>query len=316
MPRPYAVTLGETMALFRSSEVGSVRQTRHFELSIGGAESNVAIALSRLGIEAHWIGRVGHDELGARIVRDLTAEGVRLHVTVDDEAESGLMIKERVTSEHTRVTYRRRGSAGSRLRPSDIESECITEAALLHVSGISLAISESARESVAHACALARAASVPVSFDVNHRSSLWNEADARGHYSRCAEGADIIFAGIDEAAVLLGREVSADDAVRALADLGPSEVILKLGERGCLALVDGVIHRLDAVPIVALDSVGAGDAFVAGYLAERLEGGCAERRLTTAVRAGALACLAPGDWEGSPTRETLRLLDSVDPVIR
>ena len=316
MMGPYAITLGETMALFRSSDVGSLRQTRDFELGIGGAESNVAIGIGRLGIEAHWIGRVGDDELGARVTRELQAEGVVLHVAVDADAETGLMIKERVTSQHTRVTYRRRGSAGSRLRPSDIRPEWIAEAGLLHLSGITLGLSPTARDAFMQALEIARTASVPVSFDVNHRSTLWNGLEAADHYRRAAALSTIVFAGAEEAAVLLAEKLSPEDTVHALARLGPSEVILKLGERGCLALIDGDLHRVEAIPITPLDSVGAGDAFVAGYLAERLAGEPAARRLATAVRAGALACLAPGDWEGNPTRTSLGLLSSVDPVLR
>ncbi|WP_370545011.1 sugar kinase [Herbiconiux sp. VKM Ac-1786] len=320
----YAVTVGETMALFRSAEVGSVRRVRDFELGTGGAESNVAIGLSRLGVESHWIGRVGGDEFGARILRDLRAEGVHVHAVVDEEADTGLMIKERLTSQHTRVTYRRRGSAGSRIRPEDIETERIAGAALLHLSGVTLALSGTARDALDRAVEIARAASVAVSFDVNHRSTLWSAEEAAGHHRRLAARADVLFAGEDEAAVLLGRtaagppgrESSWRETVLGLAELGPAEVVLKLGEHGCLALVDGALRRQEAVPITPLDSVGAGDAFVAGYLAERLAGVPVEQRLLTAVRAGALACLAPGDWEGAPTRRSLEVLAAADPVLR
>ena len=103
---------------------------------------------------------------------------------------------------------------------------------------------------------------------------------------------------------------------RAIAELGPSQVIVKLGASGCAAVIDGEELRVAAIPIIPLDTVGAGDAFVAGYLHELLNGSTPAARLETAVRAGAFACLGPGDWESLPTRADLALLDASDPVVR
>lgn len=127
--------------------------------------------------------------------------------------------------------------------------------------------------------------------------------------------ADLVFAGDDEAAILLGhREVPALAA--GLREIGPREAIIKLGERGCYADADGEQLWCEAIPVTAVDTVGAGDAFVAGYLAERLVGAPLPRRLETAVTAGAFACLTSGDWEGLPRRSDFALLGAVDPVQR
>lgn len=103
---------------------------------------------------------------------------------------------------------------------------------------------------------------------------------------------------------------------RAISDLGPREVIIKRGGLGAVALVDGVSLTRKAITIRAVDTVGAGDAFVAGYLSERLAGFAAPERLATAVRMGAFACLSHGDWEGYPRRDELDLLEAIDPVTR
>lgn len=312
------VTFGETMALLRPEEAGSLADADRLRVGIGGAESNVAIGLARLGADVAWLGRIGADGFGDRIVRELHAEGVQTLALVDDGAPTGLMIKERTTTDAARpVIYYRTGSAGSRLSADDLPALGIPDAALLHITGITPALSPSAHDAVLAAVASAAAAGVPVSFDVNHRPALWRDRDPAEVYRRLAASATIVFAGLDEAQLLLDSHPDAADAARAIAALGPSQVIIKLGADGCVALIDGVLHETSAVPVEVVDTVGAGDAFVAGYLAELLAGLPAEERLTTAVTTGAFACLSPGDWEGFPRRDQLGLLDPAPhPVIR
>jgi 2-dehydro-3-deoxygluconokinase len=289
----------------------------NFRLSIGGAESNVAIGLSRLGVATTWLGRVGSDGLGDRIARELRAESVTTMAIVDSEAATGLMIKERRTGDATRVTYHRSRSAGSRLNRGDVAQAGIANAAVLHLSGISLALSSSAADAVAAAVEEASAAAVPVSFDVNHRASLWNEHCAGPAYRDLASRATIVFAGIDEARLLVpNAEPTPTSLAKAIAELGPSQVLIKLGAEGCIAFVDGVEYVQAAIRVKAIDTVGAGDAFAAGYLAEFTRDLDIPERLVTAVTMGAFACLNDGDWEGYPRRDELGLLTKIEPVTR
>ena len=285
-------------------------------LSIGGAESNVAIGLARLGTESVWIGRVGDDRLGQRIRRELNAEGVQSHVVVDESASTGLMIRERRTAETTQVWYYRKGSAGSKVQPADIPAQLVSRASVLHLTGITPALSDSARATVFRAIKIARDNGVIVSFDVNHRTKLWSTKEATSVYLRMARESDIIFAGEEEARILAPSARSIDQLAESITALGPRQVIIKLGSEGCAALIDSASYRLPAVPIVPVDSVGAGDAFVAGYLSELVSGGDVERRLHTAVCVGAFQCLTVGDWEGLPTRQELMFMKSADPVTR
>ncbi|WP_210506983.1 sugar kinase [Naasia sp. SYSU D00057] len=309
------VTLGETMALFRPTGIGSLAHESEFRLAIGGAESNVAIGVARLGGTAAWIGRVGADSLGERVSRELRAERVDARVVVDGGARTGLMIKERRTPDHTGVLYYRAGSAGSRISPDDLDGALIRAAGVLHITGITPALSTSAAGAVFAAVDLADEAGVPVSFDVNHRATLWSAAEAVPVYQELARRADLVFAGEDEAAMLVGNGPPADLAAR-IAALGPGQVLIKRGAEGCFALIDGVAHEVAARTVSVVDTVGAGDAFVAGYLAELLAGEPAAARLATAVAAGAFACLGPGDWESLPRRADLAMLDRTDPVTR
>lgn len=305
------VTLGETMALLRPDEVGSIADIDRLRIGVGGAESNVAIGLARLGADVTWLGRVGADGFGERVVRELRGEGVDVIGVVDAEAPTGLMIKEHATTDSTRpVVYYRAGSAGSRLSAGDLPALGIPDATLLHVTGITPALSESAQDAVLTAIGIATDAGVPISFDVNHRAPLWRDRDAVETYRAIAGRSTIVFAGLDEAGLLIGDELDAGAAAEAIAELGPSQVVIKLGADGCLALIDGELHEVPAVAVQVVDTVGAGDAFVAGYLAELLAGRPAEARLATAVTTGAFACTSPGDWEGFPRRDQLDLLAS------
>ncbi|MBL0704002.1 sugar kinase [Sinomonas cellulolyticus] len=310
------MTFGETMALMRPTSVGPLSHVSNLGLSIGGAESNVAIGLNRLGTSVTWIGRVGDDSLGDLVLRELAAEGISTVAIRDPGAPTGLMVKETRTATASRVWYYRSGSAGSRLEAADLPDESIRKARALHVTGITPALSQSAATATLHAIDVAREAGTLVSFDLNYRAALWSPEAARGMYRQIVEKADVVFAGDDEAAILVGpAPTSLEYAVR-LAALGPSQAIIKSGADGCTAIIDGASHAKPAVETAVIDTVGAGDGFVAGYLAELLNGRPAEERLSTAVLVGAFACTVPGDWEGAPKRRELAILEASEPVIR
>ncbi|TQL47242.1 2-dehydro-3-deoxygluconokinase [Homoserinimonas aerilata] len=310
------VTIGETMALLGAPNVGPLQHEHSLDLSHGGAESNVAVALARLGTEVTWIGKVGADPLGELIVRELRAEGVRVEAVRDSEAPTSLMIKEHRTGSGTQVYYYRRGNAGGRLRSDEIDLALVRGATLLHVTGISPALSETMRQTIFDAVTAASEAGVPISMDLNYRSKLWTREEAAAEYARLLPHIDIVFAGDDEAAIVVGEADDPLELAHRLIAAGAKHAVIKLGEHGAVAVIDGAEHRRDAVPVNPVDTVGAGDAFVGAFLAERLNGEDVATCLTTAVTAGALACLVRGDWQGSPRRSELGLLGGGDPVSR
>jgi 2-dehydro-3-deoxygluconokinase len=317
--RSSVVTFGETMALLRMTEVGSLRHASQLAVGIGGAESNVAIGLQRLGVDASWLGRIGDDPFGARVAREIRAEGVEVRAVVDAEAPTGLMVKERPSAASSAVHYYRAGSAGSRLTSEDIPAAWIEDASLLHVTGITVLLSESARATVHAAINRAEAAGIPVSFDINYRSKLAPPDVAGSVLREVAVRAQQVFGGSDELSLLFSGEDSADSAARLL-EAGCREVVRKDGASGATAFdVDGAVHG-PGFPIDPLDTVGAGDAFVAGYLSALLEELPVEDRLLRANACGAIACLMPGDWEAAPTRREveafLRADGDADPVHR
>lgn len=307
---PGLVAIGETMGLLTSAEYGSLRSARSLNLGVAGAESNVAIGVRRLGHEVTWVGRLGDDEMGDLVESTLRGEGVDLRIGRDPARPTGLMLKSRRTTSITRVTYYRSGSAASALCPADLPLDLIASARVLHVTGITPALSDSCRKTVIRAMEHARAHGTRVSFDVNYRAALWRQEAARPVLCGLVGLADILFAGSDEVELLLGpvperapAEIAADLAV-----LGPTEAVLKRGAAGAVAWIEGRILEAAAVPVRAVDPVGAGDAFVAGYLAGLLDGATPEERLGIATLTGAFAVTVSGDWEGAPTRRELELL--------
>lgn len=236
------VTVGETMSLVQAVEPRPLSHARYLQLGVAGAESHVAIGVRRLGHESTWIGRIGVDEMGDLVVATLRGEPVVLCVDRDPVRPTGLMITSQRTSSTTKVSYYRVGSAASALRPEDVPLDRIA-AAVLHVTGITAALSPPCMEVIEVTVAHAARNSAMVGFDVNHCTALWTDAVAGPVLRQVAATADMVFAGEDEAAVLLGVDagVPAAELAAAIADLGPAEVLIKRGAAGALAVVDGQV---------------------------------------------------------------------------
>jgi 2-dehydro-3-deoxygluconokinase len=310
----HVLAVGEAMGCVTPVIAGTIAHSRELRMGIGGAESNVAIGLTRLGIPAVWASRLGDDSVGDLIRRELRAEGVGLAVIDDSTATTGLMLKERLNTGHARVSYYRRGSAASRLAPGDIPDALLDEARLVHISGVTLALSESTRATVHDVIARATRRGIPVSFDLNHRSLLWDDDLARSAYRSILSRCDVLFASEAEAELLVGPGAP-EDAARRIAALGPRTVAIKYGAAGAFGLHGEETHWQDAIPVDVVDTVGAGDAFAAGFLAATLDGASLAERLLLGAAAGALACTSVGDWEGAPTRADIdRLLGYVGDV--
>ena len=306
MSHPDVVTLGETMASLRTGT--PLRLGGTMTMTMAGAESNVAIGLARLGHAVRWAGRVGADEVGAFILRTLRAESVAVDtVVVDVHRPTGLMLAERRIADVSRVSYYRAGSAGSALTPADAVACLADTPRILHLTGITPALSASAAEAVVTAVDLARRAGVLVSIDVNYRSSLWTPHEARPVLSGLVRRADIVIASEDE----LGLVVNDLDDARAFGELaasGVSHLVIKRGSRGATVVHAGGAHHATAIPVAVRDTVGAGDAFTAGFLSGVLEGLGPEVALHRGAVTAAFAVAGVGDWECLPTRDELSLL--------
>ncbi|UAJ78834.1 sugar kinase [Leifsonia sp. ZF2019] len=313
------LVVGETMGLLTSG--AHLRAGGPVRFSVGGAETNTAIGLRRQGIPVRWLTRLGDDAVGESVLAAIRSEDVEAVAALDPLRPTGLMMKEARPGGLTRVSYYRSGSAASALSAADVRVELLDGVELLHVTGITPALSDSAASAVIEAVRLARACDIRVSLDVNYRSSLWSREQAGERLAGVASLADIVFGDRQELELLIDASTTATVSDEALLDtiagIGPGEVVLKRGERGAVALADGCVRHQAVFPITPVDTVGAGDAFVAGYLAGVLDARPLDDRLRRACACGALACLSEGDWEGSPTvAELAAFLGGGDPVLR
>ncbi len=307
MTRLDVATLGETMVSLRTAT--PLRLGGSLTMNVAGSESNVAIGLARLGHTVRWGGRVGQDEVGDFVLRTLRAESVMVDtVAVDADRPTGLMLAERRVGDVSRVSYYRTGSAGSRLSTADAAA-CLAEAPrILHVTGITPALSASAADAVVEVVRLARRAGALVSVDVNYRSRLWKVDQARPVLSALARSADIVVASEDELALVAqGPEA---EAAAELAEAGVGRLVVTRGARGASLLLDGETHHCPSVQVAVRDTIGAGDAFVAGFLSGVLDGLSPQRCLHRGTVTGAFAVATVGDWEGLPSRAELGLLDT------
>ena len=287
------LTIGETMVLVTPDRPEPLQDATAFRLEIGGAESNVACHLVGAGIAAAWAGAVGDDPLGRRLTATLRARGVDTSlVVVDPDAPTGVYFKD-PGPDRTRVHYYRAGSAASRLGPEFAAGLPLADAALVHVSGITAALSDSCRALLDEVIKIRSGLGRPVSFDVNYRPALWDVSAAAGELLDLARRCDLVFVGRDEAEVLWGTP-SADE-IQAL--VGPGRtVVIKDGDVGAHVFADGTRHFAPARKVDVVEPVGAGDAFAAGYLAAELGGASPTQALERGHRFAAAALSTTGDF--------------------
>lgn len=297
------------MALVRMLNPGQARDQDPCTLAFGGSESNVAVGLARLGHRVRWISALGQDSFGDMICAALETEGVEVVAARSTEYPTGLMVKSPSLGEERFVSYYRAGSAAANMTPKMLSKEMIADARLLHITGITPALSESARQALEALLDFAGDLNIPVSLDLNYRAALWSSSKASGTFRQIISSVDMVFGDRLELSMLTDTSSStAEDLLKSIQDLGVSDVILKQGSEGAIALVGNQIFYQDAVPVAVIDTVGAGDAFVAGYLSAWLDAESPQLRLERGVFCGSRACLNPGDWEGSPTRQELSAL--------
>jgi 2-dehydro-3-deoxygluconokinase len=309
------LTFGESLIAVRTA--GPLATSKTATLSVAGAESNVAIGLSRLGHSVRWLGLIGDDEPGALILRTLRSEAVDVSAArVDSRGTTGLLITEPRTAEMTRVMYYRAGSAASHLEPSDVIPALDHPPKVLHVTGITCALGPAPRAAVAEAIAAAAAAGVVVSLDVNYRSRLWSRELAASTLIALVPHVDVLVASEDELGLVAPGSTDEDAQVSALLGTGVSEVVITRGAAGATVYTaDGKISS-PARPVRVVDVIGAGDAFVAGYLSARVDGLDVSERLGRATATAAFVVACTGDWEGLPSRAELTTFDGSESTIR
>jgi 2-dehydro-3-deoxygluconokinase len=252
----------------------------------GGDAANTAVAAVLLGADARLCSRVGVDALGRELLAFWRACGVDVRgIVVDRDAPTGIYVNERLAGGGNRFHYHRRGSAGSRIRANDIGVDFVDGLAVLHTTGVTLAISAGAADAARDGARCARRRGAVVSFAVNHRPALGGDV---AELAAEARSADIVFISLEEAPAVLGVD-GAHEVASALGR-GPREVVVTLGAEGARVSAGGVDSALRAPPTEVVDAAGAGDALAGAYLASRLQRLSPERSLARAVVAASLSC--------------------------
>jgi len=301
------LSFGETMAMFVAEQTGDLAQAGHFEKRIAGADSNVAIGLSRLGFNVAWLSRVGDDSLGRFVVATLEREGLDCrHVAVDPAQPTGFQLKSREdTGNDPVVEYFRRGSAASHLSCAAIVPELL-RARHLHATGIPPALSQATAELSRQLMNEMRAAGRSVSFDPNLRPSLWPSTHKMiRDINALACLAHWVLPGLSEGRLLTGFEDPADIAAFYL-DQGVEAVAIKLGPHGAYYRSHLDQGFVAAVPVAkVVDTVGAGDGFAVGLISALLENLSLAQAVQRANWIGSRAVQSRGDMEGLPLRADL-----------
>lgn len=319
------VTVGESMVLFQSIGDKGIKYESLFTKSLAGAESNVAIGLTRLGKKARWISKVGKDPFGDFILSTLAGEGVDVTQTLRDEQfPSAVYFKDTrgLGGGDPAVYYYRKSSAASNLKGSDVREEWLEGARHLHITGITPALSAGAAATVRKVMGLAKEMGLTVSFDPNLRRKLWGEEGARKVLLSLIPLCDVFLPGMEEAEFLVGKHPIEEYGSKFL-NMGPKVVAFKLGAEGSIGFSGG--SAVKATPYVVdrvIDTVGAGDAFAAGFLSVYVEEQAdmtslsLEKALNRANIMGALATQFKGDWEGLPTLDELNMLQTGENEIK
>jgi 2-dehydro-3-deoxygluconokinase len=306
---PRVLTIGAPIVAALPVEPVEIGAGVTMRWAVGGAELNVAVGLRRLGIEVEYVGRVGDDPLGAMVADRLRLEGIGdAGLVTDPHRATDMYVREWLPDGVRRLVYYRTGTAGAALEPADLPGWG-EPPALVHLTGITAALGHSAAAAVDEVVRRSQAANVPVAFDPNHRPRLWSEDVARPVLLRLAASAELLLLSEEDAEVMFPG-ADDDEVIDSGHRLGCRIVVLTCGSRGAIASDGNTRVAVPAEPVRdAVDPVGAGDGFDAGFIAGHLRGLSLVDCGRLGARVGARAVSAPGEHDSYP------MLDEVSDVL-
>ncbi len=273
------VGIGEAMIRLSVPPGERLETAERFEVHIGGAEANVVAALARLGRKTAWISRLPDNPLGRRAAAEMRQHGVNVdHLRWSNDDRMGLYFVEAgVAPRPTEVWYDRRDSATAGFDASDFPWSVVESARLVHLSGITPALSRSCRDISLRAAELASRSETMVSVDVNYRSRLWSTEEARDVLSELCRYASLLICSAEDARDVFGIGGGSADAAAGLADLlGVDRVVVTAGANGASWFNAGHAETAAAFDATIVDRVGSGDAFAAGVVCGVLDDNLAE----------------------------------------
>lgn len=300
--------VGEPMGLFIAKTEGAFEDVDEYAVATCGAEFNVAVGLTRLGHRASYLTKLGPDPFGKRIVKFMNKEGIATDdILYDDTLRTGFMLKGSTSEGDPAIYYFRAGSAASTLAPADVADLDYAKFSMIHMTGITPALSDSTREVCRYLAAKAHEEGIFLSFDPNLRPQLWPSREVMADYlNEFAAQCDLFLPGVTEGEQLAGLSDPVEIA-RHYRQLGARNVVVKVGGKG--AYFDSEDEGCGLVPGFhvshIVDTVGAGDGFAAGVLSARAEGLSWYDSVRRGNAIGAIQIMSVGDNDGLPTRDEL-----------
>ncbi|WKA60346.1 sugar kinase [Planococcus shenhongbingii] len=302
MKKTDVFTFGESMVLFQPDQMLPLEYVHQFPKKVCGAESNVAIGLTRLGHSVEWFSKLGDDPFGRYIHNFIRGEGVDTSSCLfTHEAPTGLMFKELLSPENMNVYYYRKGSAASLIELENLNEDSIAQAKILHISGITPALSDNCYRTVMKAIEIAKRNDTRIVFDPNLRLKLWSAERAKQVFNEIAEHADVILPGLDEGQLMTGK-TEVEDVAKALMGANDKTIVIKLGSKGAYFCTQNELAYVEGFPVSRIvDPVGAGDGFAAGIISGILRQEPLQEVVKRANAIGAMVVGVSGDIEGLPT---------------
>ncbi|MBK8046311.1 MAG: sugar kinase [Anaerolineales bacterium] len=312
-------TTGEIMLRLSVPAGRRLETAAQFDVNPGGAEANVVALLARLGWRTSWAGALPASPLGRLVAGSLRSAGVAVdNVVWSATGRMGVYFVEFAASPRpTQVLYDRANSCAAQLTPAQMAWGDLLDTRLLHLTGITPALSASCAEVVLEALDRAHRAGVPVSFDVNYRQALWEPSQAAAVILPMLQGIDLLFCAKRDASQLFACVGRPETMLRDLAGLTQAKtVVLTLGDEGVIAWNGEEYMRAPAVPVESVDRLGAGDALAAGVMHGWLQDDL-QKGLRAGVALAALALSQYGDMVVTTAGELESLLaDSKSAVLR
>ena len=298
------ITIGDAMIAMCPEKKGPIIFSNTFERKVGGAELNVAIGCSRLGLKAGWISKLGNDDFGKYILKTVRGENIDVsEVELVDKYQTSVYFREILSDGSSRSFYYRENSPTSTMTTADLKEEYFKAAKVLHITGVFPSITTNNRDIILEAVKLAKKSNLLISFDPNIRLKMWSKEEARSYILALLPYVDILLVGDEEVEILL-EDSNIEKAIEAFHGYGISKVIVKRGAKGAIASDGKDVFDVEAIPPKALiDTVGAGDGFAAGFLTALLKGQSFEDSVRFANAVGSLVVGVEGDNEGLPYYE-------------
>jgi 2-dehydro-3-deoxygluconokinase len=293
------VTFGETMLRLSPPRGDRLERTGELDVQAGGAESNVAVAAARLGCDAVWVSKLPDSPLGRRVVSELRSHGVRTGIAWDDSGETRMgtyYLEHGGDPRGTNVVYDRSGAAVTTAKPAELPRGAVRNAEVFYTSGITPALSPTLAETTASLLETAQDAGTTTAFDLNYRSKLWTPEEAGAEYESLFPHVDVLVGAERDVETCLGRSGDPVEVARELAaEYDFETTIVTLSDEGSVAVHDGEVYEQGVYAADTFDAIGTGDAFVGGFLANRLDGGDVPSSLAYGAATASLKRTIDGD---------------------